>query len=170
VKGTISAIADWVLVVMTILIGALAAYNFVMPRTTPASPSPIEVGKIAPSIPGIRYSDTSLTVILAVSSGCRYCTNSMAFYRSLPEAIRTKEREVQLVAMGVESSPRVRECLVHNGVIPDVVVNGREAQLPLRGTPTLILIERSGRVLISLQGLLTGEQETHVIESVLHAH
>lgn len=169
-KVTISHLADASFAVGVVVLGFVALRHQWLPRTNGAMASPIAVGTAAPAIPGIAYSDADLTLIVAVSSRCRFCSDSMPFYRRLMAEARTRRGRVQFVAMGIEDSNVLREYLAQHAVVPDALVNGREAQFPLRATPTLMVVEGSGRVVASLQGLLTGEQETNVMEIMRRLH
>lgn len=165
-KLAISTVADAAFVVGAMLLGIVALRHAWLPRPNAAVASPIAVGTAAPPLPGIAYSNAGLTVIVAVSTRCRFCTDSMPFYRRLQAEVRAGDRRAQFVAMAVEDVDIIRQYLERHVVTPDAVVSGRDAGFDLRGTPTLILVDHSGRVVDSLQGLLTDDQQSGVVDLV----
>jgi thioredoxin-related protein len=117
------------------------------------------------SIPDLDWHKNRKTLVLVLQKDCKFCTESMPFYKNLVE--RSKEKGVQVVAVLPDSRDEGIQYLKENGVD-----NIREIKqvLPktinVRGTPTLILTDDKGEVLELWMGKLSSEKENEVMENL----
>lgn len=95
------------------------------------------------ALPDVKWERGGRTLVLALSTGCRFCTESAPFYQRLA-AEAARRGGARLIAVVPQTSEEGRKYLEKLGVAVDDV-----RQLPLNtfgvsGTPTLILVDEGG--------------------------
>ncbi len=117
------------------------------------------------SVPGISWSDSEETVVLALSDKCKYCTESAPFYKRLAEET-AKRQGVKVVAVFPQDASAGKKYLDDLGVPVGEVKQATLDSMGVRGTPTLVLVDKSGTVKQSWVGLLKAERETEVLSRI----
>jgi hypothetical protein len=156
------------------IVVALVFFGIVVLRgaggpSLPAGPEPQELaGPQAGSpvtVPGVEWARGDRTLVLVLQKGCHFCSESARFYRRL--ARESQGKGVQLVAVLPQDVPTARGYLGELGVdIPEVKSASLDS-LRVPGTPTLILVDRAGRVVDSWVGLLPPDREEDVLDRTL---
>jgi thiol-disulfide isomerase/thioredoxin len=113
------------------------------------------------TVPGISWSDSEETVVLALSDKCKYCTDSAPFYKELA-AETAKRKGVRVVAVFPQEESAGRKYLTDLGVSVGDVKQATLDSIGVRGTPTLLIVDNTGKVKQSWVGLLNDERETQV--------
>lgn len=109
--------------------------------------------------------NVSGTALLAfLQPGCRFCGAIMPFYRDLQEQAR---KGTSLVGMTSGEEKTLRAYLAGYGVTPDEVVHVRFPEYGVWATPTLQLIDKTGKVLGQWVGQLNSQQEADIKERLL---
>jgi hypothetical protein len=114
------------------------------PRTAPPSPPTYAVGERI-NLSGVDFGASDQTLLLVVRKGCRFCDESMPFYKQLGDDAAIAKR-TRLVIAAPDDETVSREELAKQAVRVDQVVKVSAGQLKIRGTPTAILVDRSGAV------------------------
>jgi thioredoxin-related protein len=100
------------------------------------------------------------TVFAAVRRDCRYCQESMGFYKELTKV--AGEVNAKIVFVTLDSADVARQSLVESGV-----QGGEVVLLPkgtkINGTPTLIVTDQQGTVIRSWVGKLAPNQEKELV-------
>ncbi len=124
------------------------------------------VGKLAPSIDSHPFEKTG-TLILSLRSTCRFCTNSMPFYRRLLEDRKQIGVAVRVVVVSTEPREVTQAYLTENGVTADFVVQVNAANWRdyLR-TPTLLQVDSKGVIVNQWTGQLTPDEEKRVLSAL----
>jgi len=117
------------------------------------------------TVPGIDYAEAQRTLLLMVSNTCKYCTESMPFYKKLT-ALR-REGIWRFIAVATENVETTTEYLAASGIRADQVVSVPLGTVGARGTPTIVVVDKTGHVLALWAGLLIGEKEEAVVRAVL---
>jgi thiol-disulfide isomerase/thioredoxin len=137
--------------------------------TAPRSPAPtspqrqlIQVGKKI-ALPGIDWSKSARTVVLALSTGCHFCSESAPFYQKLQQQ---NPSNVRLVAVLPQSVEEGRNYLTKLGVSLNEVVQAPLASVSVSGTPTLLLINHDGVVTDSWVGKLSDGEAAKVMSRI----
>lgn len=126
------------------------------------SPSTYEVRDRMDSVLGYDFAAAEKTLIVWVNSGCKYCTESMGFYRRLTAA----PRRAKLLVMGREAVEVITAYLEGHGVRPDAVVSVPSGRVRLYGTPTLVLVSGDGIVQSVWLGKLGLRDEDRVLRAL----
>ena len=124
--------------VVTVLVGVLVLGVIVLRSFPPAPALPMELVdvRIDESV-GIDFSTRAQTLVMVLDSECPFCQDSMPLYRRLTERDAPK---TQIVVVAPPSDTRIDEYLAGEGVTPDAIVFADNEQLPVPGTPTLLLV------------------------------
>jgi hypothetical protein len=110
--------------------------------TTPPPSAPV-LGDALPAIDGVDLAASPHTLILAVQSSCRFCSESMPFYGRLAAS---RPASVRLVAVAPDEPAAARAYLASHAFAPDAIAHADLPSLHVGGTPTLILTGPSGVV------------------------
>lgn len=113
------------------------------------------------AVQGVRPA-TNKTVLVIVDTSCVHCTLSMPFYARLAATADGSAGRLRVVFAARESADRTRAYLETNGITKADVM-GRPANVQVRGTPTLYVLDRSGRVVAGWYGRLNVKQEAEVL-------
>ena len=123
-------------------------------------------GSIVVGTRNLRFSAASRTLIIATSSHCRYCQQSMPFFRRLTD--KAQSSGVRVLAVALEDTSTNRSFLLQNGLHVDDVAAVSEIKVDIRATPTLILVNSRGAVVASWVGAIAPDKEG-AVESALNS-
>jgi hypothetical protein len=115
------------------------------------------------SLPGIDWSKSTRTVVLALSTTCHFCSGSAPFYQKLQQQ---KQNGVSLVAVFPQPVEDSRNYLNKLGVSVSDVVQSSLASVGVSGTPTLLLIDNQGSVTDSWVGKLPDDEQEKIIAQI----
>ena len=133
-------------------------------RTSSAPPRAPEEGSQL-SVPGVSWGESNQTVVLALSDKCRYCSESAPFYQRLAQDL-SKRNDVRLVAVFPQDAGAGKKYLDELGVPVGQVIQASLDSLQVRGTPTLVLVDKNGTVTQSWVGKLSPERESEVLSRI----
>lgn len=105
------------------------------------------------------------TLVLVLSVDCKYCTASAPFYGRLVAQLALAHN-TKLIALFPQAPNESREYLARLKVKIDDVQQAALPSVGAKGTPTLILVNASGVVIQSWEGLLPPDAETELLASV----
>ena len=113
-------------------------------------------------VTGVDFRASAQTLVLVVRKGCRFCDESMPFYKQLGDdaAIAKTSR---LVIAAPDDEVVSREELAKQAVRVDQVVKVKGGELKVRGTPTAILVDRGGTVRQVLIGRLDETKQRDLV-------
>ncbi len=117
------------------------------------------------SVPGINWSDSEETIVLALSNKCHFCTESAPFYQTLSRELADR-KNVRVVAVFPQQVDEGKKYLDGLNVPITQVAQATLDSLGVRGTPTLVIVDKSGTVKQSWVGRLTTEREAEVLSRV----
>ncbi len=168
VSRKIEVAANLAILVVAVLVIVVGVKRFLLPGHADA-----EAGQVAPgatvSVPGVDWRKNGESLVLALSTKCRFCTESAPFYQRL-----VKETEgnlsPRLVGMFPEQVNDGDQYLHRLGVNLPEVRQGSFEKLGIMGTPTLLLVNQDGIVQRVWVGKLTPEKETEVFGQINKRH
>jgi hypothetical protein len=156
--------------VVVVLFGVVAigvlAKNYFAPQS--AKPNvELTKGSVLPAIAGVDYKQTSRTLILALNVDCRYCTRSVPFYNSLAEARQENADQVNIVGAFINKDAALVKSYVEEKQLSVHAIAGVDLdKLGVHMTPTLILVDNTGKVLDSWRGELQPDGEREVFAAL----
>lgn len=159
--------ANLAIIAVAVLLGVVVVRNFIIPgfrAPQQAENRPIQPGSRL-SIPGVTWNAGGTTLVLALSTDCRFCTESAPFYLRVAKERATNPR-LRVIALFPQSVEDGQDYLEHLGVKVDEVKQVRLESLGLTGTPTLVLANNEGIVEDSWRGKLHSDDEEKVLRSL----
>lgn len=112
-----------------------------------------------------NWSDSTQTLVLVLSADCKYCTASAPFYRRLVEQT-SLNRRTKLLALFPQSPTESQKYLSGLDVKITDIKQMTPSSLGAKGTPTLILVNASGVVIRTWEGLLPPDTQSEVLASM----
>jgi hypothetical protein len=167
-SGKIETTANAATIIVAVLISTVLVKTYLLPnavaRRTPAvSASDVTKGKSMDGRAlGVDWAKNHRTLVLAISTTCHFCKDSVPFYRKLGAA----GRDVKMVAVLPQSVTEAQQYLSSEGVHVDEVRQTPLNTLGVRGTPTLLLVNDVGVVTNVWVGKLQPDQETQVLTAL----
>lgn len=163
----VELLANIAIVVVALVLGAVLVKRYLLPGPQPepiATDRQIKAGTKL-SLEGIDWAKNERTLLLALSTDCRFCTESAPFYQRLIQE-RTRGTNLKLVAVLPQELTESNKYLRDNGIIVDEVKQARPSMIGVAGTPTLIIVDGAGMVTKSWVGKLPAEKEAEVLKSL----
>jgi hypothetical protein len=136
----------------------------------PANASAARAAKAPPlggkfSLAGIDWSRSSVTVLLAVSRNCPYCSSSVPFYRRLFDAASSTGVPIVLLTQDGEIE-KTREYFETLNLRASDLHQVSLGELGIRATPTMLMVDSSGTVRRAWAGILRNAEESDAIALV----
>jgi hypothetical protein len=122
------------------------------------------VGETIAETPELTFTASSMTALLVTKSSCHFCTENMPFYRRLIEVARGSS--VRLIALSTEEPAANRAYLLSNKVQVEAVLSSTQNGLRQLPTPTLILVNREGRILKIWVGMVNEAGQNEVLKAI----
>jgi hypothetical protein len=155
--------ANVALIVGTVVVGGVLVRKQFFP-SAPARPARIQPGERI-ELPGVDWSRARHTAVVVLQAGCHYCTESAPFYARLA-AEAAKRPAVALLAVMPQEATQARQYLEAQKVPIGRVVQARPGSIKVRGTPTVLLVDRAGVVTRAWFGKLPPDKELEVLAAV----
>lgn len=114
------------------------------------------------SIPGVDWSRSRRTMVVALQEGCAFCTGSAPFYKRLV-AKATGNENLRLIAVLPQDQIEARRYLDSLDISIDDVKQSDLSKIGISGTPTLLLLDDHGVVTGFWVGALSVDQENEVL-------
>jgi thiol-disulfide isomerase/thioredoxin len=131
----------------------------------PAAPmSPDRTGKALVgktlAVPGLQFPRPHNVILLAVSTQCHFCKDSLPFYKELAAKAQGK---ADIVAVLPQQPPEAQAFFKQADVAVSQVISAGLGSEGVTGTPTLILIDATGKVEAVWVGKLDVQQQQEVL-------
>lgn len=167
VRGYLEVASNVVVLIAALAFVGTAGWNYFNRAQAAPLQSGLNKGDAFPRLEGINYGDSKKTVIVAMSSSCHFCQESVPFYRHLAELRGgAPDQSFQLTAVFPESADAAKQYVERNQLSFDATTGANLGDLKLAGTPTVIVVDGSGKVLDFWVGKLTPEAEQEVITAL----
>ena len=114
------------------------------------------------NLPGVRFPSRQYSLVLGISASCHFCEASLPFYRQLTEQLQGK---VNLIAVLPQSQNEADAFIKKAGLSGTRVISENLDSIGVDATPTLLLIDGSGKV----KNSWVGEQDKVGEEKILAA-
>jgi hypothetical protein len=153
--------------VAILVVAIIVVRSFIVSRwQAKAHPEAPSVGTTV-SVPGLKWQEGP-TLVLALQQGCRYCEESVDFYRRLHD--QSSGARLRMVAVIPGAKADVARYLSEKGFVVDEVVNVALSDLNVSATPTLLIVNRDGILSDVWVGKLDVTKEAEVIQRIRELH
>lgn len=161
----IELISNLAIIVVAILLGVVLVNRYLL------SPSPksesTEGARIKPgtklSLPDVDWGRNNKTLLLLLSTNCHFCTESTPFYQRLAQEKAKHGGGTSVIAVMPQSVSEAQKYLSDHGIVVDQITQAAPSAAYATGTPTLIMVDRTGSVVESWIGKLPPEKEVEVL-------
>jgi hypothetical protein len=163
----IEVLANVAIIVVAVCVIFVLAKRYFLPTKPPTSPPGASALRKGMKVPmdGVDWAQNGLTLVLALQKDCHFCTESANFYQRLVEHTRGRSG-VKLVAVLPQTSDEASQYLKGLKIEIADIRQSSLATIGVRGTPTLILVDKDGTVKESWVGRLPPEREVEVLNSI----
>jgi hypothetical protein len=148
-----------------LLIGTLARNYYLSRIPDPNLELGIEKGELV-KLSGEASADgqpAQATLVLALSTHCGFCQESVPFYQKLAVFKNSSPARVRLATVMSEPKEEIEAYLKNQGIAADAVFSMPIAQIGVKGTPTLLLLDGQNKLIESWIGKLDSQGESDVI-------
>jgi hypothetical protein len=155
-----------VIVVAVLLVGLIAKRFLFVPKPPVASAkSPSDDIKRGTkiSLPDVDWTKKETHLVLVLQKGCHFCSESAPFYQRLATASRNRT-DLELVAALPQSLSEAKGYLDELNVPIADIRQSSLGNLGVRGTPTLLLVDRAGSITDFWVGKLPPDKESEVLK------
>jgi hypothetical protein len=123
-KGRLDLLANTAVILASLSVVAFVAmrWNEQAARNRSARPA-YDPGDLMESLSGVDYGTADMTVVLYLSNTCRFCTDSMPFYRDLVQRRNAASLPVKFVITSQESVEVTRAYTRENSLEVDQIVS-----------------------------------------------
>ena len=104
--------------------------------------------------------------MLVLRKGCHFCEDSAPFYQRLVTQQRQSGSHASIVAVFPDPADVAKEVVQSEGLAVEAISGVPLERLNVNGTPTLLLVDRTGMVLKAWMGVLSPRQELEVMRAV----
>ncbi|MDQ3917917.1 MAG: hypothetical protein M3348_05525 [Acidobacteriota bacterium] len=164
----IELLANVAIITAALLLGAALVKRLLLPDS--ARRGAIEASQVKPGekllLPGVDWQKGERTLVMVLSTECHYCSESAPFYQRLAQE-RVKHAGVSLVAVLPQDTNESTKYLCDHGIAVDEVRQVPLSAVPVKGTPTLIVVDKTGLVVSAWFGKLPAEKEGEVLSLFL---
>jgi len=176
-KSTLDTVANIAIILVCAIAAVVLVRNQFFPRTAqaPGGMPQVEKGEQYDQLKAVVPAGSNRALVVAVSPGCHFCNDSIPFYKNLIEQRNQKNSAVKFIAaVPASEKPEEAQQLVAEetqkfsagGAQPDGMVNIDFAAIKVPGTPTLMLVDNTGKVLDVWVGKLDPKNEKRVLETL----
>ncbi|HEX8844452.1 MAG TPA: hypothetical protein VF791_07400 [Pyrinomonadaceae bacterium] len=164
----IEVISNLAIVVVAILLSFTIVKTYLWPTSksagsnVPANNVPANIVGRKVSLPDVDWAKNERTLVLALKSDCRFCTESAPFYRELLKR-QTLQSNMKLIAVLPNPVDEAKAYLASLGVNVGEVRQASLNSIGVSGTPTLLIVDSSGVVTDAWKGRLDRAGEAEVL-------
>jgi len=133
------------------------------PNEATTKPGPSAGAQV--SLQGVNWGDSTKSVVLALSDQCHFCSESAPFYQRLTTEL-AQRGDIKLIAVFPQQVGDSKQYLTKLGVPISDVRQATLDSLGVRGTPTLIIVDKNGKVQQSWVGRLSPDKESEVLSRI----
>lgn len=160
-KAKLEAVANVVVIVVALAVGYVVLGRYVSEYRA----RPVAIGDRLATIPNLDWKQHRHTLVLVLNTGCHFCEQSIPLYRSLDERLEHGGIDLDLVAVFPNDPAQVRQFMSTESLQVRSVAAVPLEKLRVNATPTLILVDNSGRVERAWIGMLSPPEQLELFNT-----
>ncbi len=169
-KSALDTIAN----IAIILVCAIAAFVLIRNQFFPAQQQlpgafpQVEKGERFDQLKAVVPAGTERALVVALSPTCGFCNESMPFYKQLIDERNQKSSPVKVIAAVPDESVKAEEAkkFAGAGTQPDGMVHLDFSTIKVPGTPAVLHVDKTGKVLDVWVGKLDESRQKDVLETL----
>lgn len=157
-----------VLLVALVVLGNFAWVHLAKQQKQPAlsAEGGLRKGSLFPLITSVDYGKSPQTLVIALSSRCDHCNESIPFFKQLFEANSGKSNSTRIVVVFPERAEEVWSYITQQQLNVNPITGIDYKALNLPGTPSTVLIGSEGKILNFWIGKPSKDAEKEIMESI----
>jgi hypothetical protein len=161
----IETLANIMTVAVSLLLSVVLVKQFLLPARghRAGGPETVVGANLNGSLPGVDWAKNGRTLILAISTRCRFCKESAPFFKRIE---KERPKDMRLVAVLPQPVDEAQKYLDGEGVHVDEVRQASPQSIGVVGTPTLLLVDGRGKVSNVWRGKLQPDDEEKVMAAL----
>jgi hypothetical protein len=116
------------------------------------------------TLPGVVLSQSHMSLVIALSTKCHFCQDSLPFYKELTAKAQGK---LDIIAVLPQPKSEAQSFLQSAGVSATKIVSANLTTIGVWGTPTLLLLDEHGKVQKEWVGILDESGRQQVLAKIL---
>jgi hypothetical protein len=116
------------------------------------------------SLPGVHFPQARNSFVLVLSTGCHFCQASLPFYRELASK---SQGQLDMLAVFPQPQTEAQAFLQNASVTTTQVISASLDSVGVSATPTLLLVDGTGKVQAAWIGLLDEKRQQQAFSHVL---
>lgn len=160
----IQTISNVAIIIVALMFGGVLVKSYLLPASQQPAAVENEDVKVGTklSLPDVDWSKSDKNLVLVLSTSCHFCSESTPFYQKLAQMKTGRGNDARLIAVMPQTVSEAQAYLSEHHISVDEVRQANLDTVNVRGTPTLVLVDRNGTVVDSWKGKLPPEKETEV--------
>ncbi len=168
-KSYLEVATNFAVLLLALVVLGNFAWVHLAEKPTPGFLSGLRKGDAFSLIPGVDYSNGSQTLIIAMSSKCERCNESIPFFKQLLEANVGRSDATRIVAVFPETAAEVWRYISEQQLGVNTIPGINLKALNLPGTPSAVLISNKGKVVNFWIGKPSKDAEKEIMDSIKHS-
>jgi thioredoxin-related protein len=169
-KSTLDTAANVAIIIVCAIAAVVLIRNQFFPKqaAAPGNMPQIEKGEKYAQLQQVVPAGANRALVVAVQPGCHFCNDSMSFYKRLIDERNQKGSPVRFVAAVPSDDAKAPESqkFAAAGAQPDNIAKVDFSAIKVPGTPTMVLVDNSGKVLHVWVGKLDEGGEKEVLKTL----
>lgn len=167
-KSPLDTAANIAIILVCAIAAVVLVRNQFFPPRPPGAPPQVEKGEQFVALKQAMPEGVNRALVVAVSPTCHFCNDSLPFYKRLVDERNQKGSAVKFMAAVPTEDSKAPEAekFSNAGVQPDKVVHIDFSSIKVPGTPTLMLVDNTGKVLNVWVGKLDDGGEKEVLKTL----
>lgn len=168
-RGRLELWGQIAFIAMCAAVAVAAVHHVAVARTAtkpPARAEAIPAGTKLPLPAVATNGGAAPALLLVLSAECRFCTESMPFYRRLAALPEVASGSIVLSVVSVHAVEPMRTYLAEHALASSSVMTVPESGVYVRSTPTIVLTDSEGSVQATWVGALPPSEEKNVVVAV----
>jgi peroxiredoxin len=117
------------------------------------------------SLAGVDWAENGQTLLIVLSKGCHFCTESAPFYQKIAQ-VAAARKGLHVIGILPQEVNEARDYLDQIQVPLADIRQFALGSVGVRGTPTILLIDRSGVIKDAWLGRLQSDKEAEVLKEI----
>jgi hypothetical protein len=110
-------------------------------------------------VSGVDWSQSDRTLVLAISTQCHFCLESIPLYRTLSGAAAVKTGKVSIVAIMPQEMSAAQSFVKQSDIHANKVISVDLDRIGVSGTPTIFIVNRTGTIESAWIGKLSAAEQ-----------
>ena len=115
---------------------------------------------------GVRWNGVNKTLVMALSTACHYCQDSIPFYQQVSQSSAVKTGHVAIVTVFPQTKEEAESFVKINDIRAGNILSTPLESVRATATPTLYLVDSTGKIENVWIGELSRTQQQELLEKL----